>query len=100
MACLAARFKAPSGLLFLILIATMAAAALALSYNVDALEPCGEQQLVAGLSNFSGPHWTGALALLSTQGDGAAPKLEALLELRAGVPAVACLPVADEFTGG
>lgn len=75
------------------------AAPLLLHYNVDCLAPCGSSgQLVAGLSNFIGPCWTGGIALLSAAGEGPA-QLQTLVELRAGVPALACLHRVDEFTG-
>lgn len=73
----------------------------ALGYNVDSLAPTGDSQLIAGLSNFVGRQWTGAVAVLQVAAGEAETKIEvqALLELRAGVPSVACLPQPDAFTG-
>ncbi len=59
----------------------------------------GTGGLVAGLSSFIGREWTGAVAVLGHAADGSL-STQALLPVRAGVPAVACLPRADEFTGG
>jgi hypothetical protein len=76
-------------------------APLALNYNIDCLAPVpGTGQLLAGLSNFIGPRWTGGLALLAPGTDGG-PLLQHLVaDLKTGVPSAACLPVVDEFTGG
>ena len=80
----------------------MSGAALSLKgWNVDALAASPDGALlVAGLSNFIGRHWTGAVAVLAAGEAGGAPALRELRELRAGVPAVALLPEADQFTGG
>ncbi|KAL4422434.1 hypothetical protein ABPG75_008631 [Micractinium tetrahymenae] len=68
-------------------------------YNVDALSAVpGASSLVAGLSSFIGQEWTGAVAVLGPAADGSL-HAQALLPVRAGVPAVACLPHPDEFTG-
>ncbi|KAL4436109.1 hypothetical protein ABPG77_005557 [Micractinium sp. CCAP 211/92] len=68
-------------------------------YNVDSLAALsGTGGLVAGLSSFIGREWTGAVAVLGHAADGSL-STQALLPVRAGVPAVACLPRADEFTG-
>lgn len=70
-------------------------------WNVDALAASPDGALlVAGLSNFIGRHWTGAVAVLAAGEAGGAPVLRELKELRAGVPAIALLPDADQFTGG
>lgn len=68
-------------------------------YNVDSLAAIpGSNSLVAGLSSFIGREWTGAVAVLGPAADGRL-QAQALLPVRAGVPAVACLPQPDEFTG-
>ena len=70
-------------------------------WNVDALAASADGGLlVAGLSNFIGRHWTGAVAVLAVDAAGSTLKLRELKELRAGVPAIALLPAADQFTGG
>lgn len=72
---------------------------LTLQYNIDSIATCSPdgQQLVLGCSNFIGPRWTGALAVVDTAGD--SPRMLQMAELRTGVPAVALLSVTDEFTG-
>lgn len=70
-------------------------------WNVDALAASADGGLlVASLSNFTGRHWTGAVAVLAADAAGSTLKLRELKELRAGVPAIALLPAADQFTGG
>lgn len=69
-------------------------------WNVDSLaaSPDGSV-IIAGLSNFIGRHWTGAVAVLAADAAGTTLQLREVKELRAGVPAVALLPGADQFTG-
>lgn len=64
--------------------------------SLDAVQ--GTSSLVAGLSSFIGREWTGAVAVLGPATDGSL-QTQALLPVRAGVPAVACLSHPDEFTG-
>ncbi|PRW60254.1 serine threonine kinase [Chlorella sorokiniana] len=69
-------------------------------WNVDALSASSDGSLlIAGLSNFIGRHWTGAVAVISADAAANTLQLRELKELRAGVPAVALLPEMDQFTG-
>lgn len=69
-------------------------------WNVDSLAASTDGiLLIAGLGNFIGRHWTGAVAVLAADAAANTLRLRELKELRAGVPAVALLPEADQFTG-
>lgn len=67
-----------------------------LGVNCDALTTVpGSDLLVAACSQMIGQSWTGDVRIISGS-DGA---VKGMWGVRAGVPAIACLPQPDEFTG-